>query len=131
MTTDFLFCFDSVDEAVAMGVMVGLTFIDPDSDEASTISSTHVTAVLVIGEHFAPTGNMIDVDDGDGGTISVPEKASDGKHWILVRTRLASIADGLPPELDEANRAYAFSALESVLVTRDPNDPAQPQHRFA
>lgn len=73
---DTLFKFPSETAAHRAGLLMGFT----NRETGEQILATFAFAMAIIGEHFVPTGAIIDTPMGP-----VPEMDGDGKHWVLFR----------------------------------------------
>lgn len=110
---DALLKFDSREQAVQIGTALGFTKVDAETGNVSTTQATLDTAVVVIGEHFAPQPN-----DAEGNPVP---PVGDGKWWVMVR--FLKDESALPPG--------ALQAVQPYMVTPDDNDPAIPKTRWA
>lgn len=113
---DFLLRFPDKNIAVQFGMGQGYTSTDAEG-EAQTTLAAHGFALVIIGEHFVPTGNMVESDFG-----VIPEMAGDGQWWILFRD-LAGLP--IPPEADP------FIVWRSDSGQPRPTDPQYPANTWA
>jgi len=109
---DLLLKFDSQEQAGLIGEQLGYTTRDPETGEFHTTQATLTLAICVIGVHYYPDGTTTEGPNGE----QVPNLKADNQYWVLVR----SLVDmDLPPE------------ILPFIVERNPDDPTQPQQRWA
>jgi hypothetical protein len=109
---DVLLRFDSQLQAAQVGRSLGYSTQDLDTGEWSTTQATLDLAICVMGEHYAPTGDTTEGQNGE----PVPVFAGDGKWWVMVRS-LVEIE--LPAQ------------ILPYIVVRDPENPAIPNQVWA
>jgi len=106
---DVLLKFPDRQTAALVGEQLGYTTIDPETGEISTTQATLTLAICVIGSHSYPDPNDLD-EEGN------PKLKADNQYWVMVR----SLVDmEIPPE------------VQPFVVERNPDDPTQPQQRWA
>ena len=106
---DVLLKFPDRQTAALVGEQLGYTTIDPETGEISTTQATLTLAICVIGVHYYPDPTDLD-EEGN------PKLKADNQYWVMVR----SLVDmDLPPE------------ILPFVVERNPDDPTQPQNRWA
>ena len=106
---DVLLKFPDRQTAALVGEQLGYTTIDPETGEISTTQATLTLAICVIGVHYYPDPTDLD-EEGN------PKLKADNQYWVMVR----SLVDmDLPPE------------ILPFVVERNPDDPTQPQQRWA
>ena len=108
MIIDTLFKFPSETASLHAGRLMGT--LNTETDEP--ILATFAFAQVIIGEHFVPTGAIIDTPMGP-----VPEVDGDGKHWILFRAL---------EEVPVPNALSAYVAWRSTLTYPDGNPVPRP-----
>ena len=109
---DLLMRFPSREVAAQVGEHLGYTTIDPETGEISTTQATLTLAICVIGVHYYPDGTFTEGPNGE----QIPNLKADNQYWVMVR----SLVDmDLPPE------------ILPFIVERNPDDPTQPQQRWA
>lgn len=109
---DLLMRFPSREVAAQIGEQLGYTTIDPETGEISTTQATLTLAICVIGVHYYPDGTTTEGPNGE----QIHNLVSDNQYWVMVR----SLVDmELPPE------------ILPFIVERNPDDPTQPQQRWA
>ena len=109
---DLLLKFQSQEQAGLVGEQLGYTTRDPETGEFHTTQATLTLAICEIGVHYYPDGTTTKGPNGE----QVPNLVADNQYWVMVRS-LEDIA--LPPE------------IQPFIVERNPNDPTQPQQRWA
>lgn len=109
---DVLLKFASQTQAAQIGQALGYTTQDPETGEWHTTQATLDLAICVIGEHFAPTGEITTGPNGE----PVPVLAGDGQWWVMVRS-LVDMA--IPAE------------IQPFIVVPDPENLAIPNQRWA
>jgi hypothetical protein len=92
---DYLLCFPDRATAIGFGNANGYSTTDPETGETSTRLGTHDYALTIIGEHITDTGNTVDGPFGD----QIPERAGDGKHWVLFRDIKETVE--VPPSAEQ------------------------------
>lgn len=108
---DLLLKFDSQEQAGLIGEQLGYTTRDPETGAWNTTQATLTLAICVIGVHYYPDGTT----EGPNGE-QIPNLKADNQYWVMVR----SLVDmDLPPE------------ILPFIVERNPDDPTQPQQRWA
>jgi hypothetical protein len=109
---DVLLKFPDRQTAALVGEQLGYTTIDPETGEISTTQATLTLAICVIGSHSYPDGTFTEGPNGE----QIPNLMADNQYWVMVR----SLVDmELPPE------------IMPFVVERNPDDPTQPQQRWA
>lgn len=106
---DLLLKFNSQEQAGLIGEQLGYTTRDPETGEWNTTQATLTLAICVIGVHYYP--DPVEVDEEGN-----PVLKADNQYWVMVRS-LVDIE--IPPE------------IQPFIVERDPDDPTQPQQRWA
>lgn len=109
---DLLLKFQSQEQAALIGEQLGYTTRDPETGEFHTTQATLTLAICVIGVHYYPDGTTTEGPNGE----QIPNLVADNQYWVMVRS-LEDIA--LPPE------------IQPFIVERNPDDPTQPQNRWA
>ena len=106
---DLLLKFDSQEQAGLIGEQLGYTTRDPETGAWNTTQATLTLAICVIGVHYYPDPTDLD-EEGN------PKLKADNQYWVMVR----SLVDmEIPPE------------VQPFIVERNPDDPTQPQQRWA
>ena len=106
---DILLKFDSQEQAGLIGEQLGYTTRDPETGAWNTTQATLTLAICVIGSHSYPDPADLD-EEGN------PKLKADNQYWVMVR----SLVDmEIPPE------------VQPFVVERNPEDPTQPQNRWA
>ena len=109
---DILLKFDSQEQAGLIGEQLGYTTRDPETGAWNTTQATLTLAICVIGVHYYPDGTTTEGPNGE----QVPNLVADNQYWVMVR----SLVDiDIPPE------------IQPFIVERNPDDPTQPQRRWA
>ena len=109
---DLLLKFDSQEQAGLIGEQLGYTTRDPETGAWNTTQATLTLAICVIGVHYYPDGTTTEGPNGE----QVPNLVADNQYWVMVR----SLVDiDIPPE------------IQPFIVERNPDDPTQPQRRWA
>ena len=109
---DLLLKFDSQEQAGLIGEQLGYTTRDPETGAWNTTQATLTLAICVIGVHYYPDGTTTEGPNGE----QVPNLKADNQYWVMVR----SLVDmEIPPE------------VQPFVVERNPDDPTQPQQRWA
>jgi hypothetical protein len=109
---DLLLKFDSQEQAGLIGEQLGYTTRDPETGEFHTTQATLTLAICVIGVHYYPDGTTTEGPNGE----QIPNLKADNQYWVMVR----SLVDmEIPPE------------VQPFIVERNPDDPTQPQNRWA
>ena len=109
---DLLLKFDSQEQAGLIGEQLGYTTRDPETGAWNTTQATLTLAICVIGVHYYPDGTTTEGPNGE----QVPNLKADNQYWVMVR----SLVDmEIPPE------------VQPFIVDRNPDDPTQPQQRWA
>ena len=109
---DLLLKFDSQQQAGLIGEQLGYTTRDPETGEFNTTQATLTLAICVIGMHYYPDGTTTTGPNGE----QVPNLVADNQYWVMVRS-LVDMA--IPPE------------IQPFIIERNPEDPTQPQQRWA
>ena len=93
---DYLLCFPDRATAIGFGNANGYSTTDPVTGETHTRLGTHEYAMSIIGEHYILTGAMVDAGEPFG---EIPERAGDGKHWVLFRDIKETVE--VPPSAEQ------------------------------